>query len=334
MTNERKVSLPEPPPGLTSGVLTEIWQNQKPMPRLRGLEVLGYYLQSGVQNLYALPGSSVITMVTMALSLFLLAGFILILQNVDTLLSEAGTTLSLTAYIKPQTDEASVKEFIRMVESNSRVRSVNFVSKQQALENFKKDLGSRSAFLDGLDLDNPLPSSVDILMRPDESNIGSLEKLVNQIKQHRVVDEVVYGSEWVERMHGIIRLFRAIGFVSLFFAMGIVVFLISNTIKLVIYSRRQEIAIMQLVGASLNFIRVPFLIGGVIQGFSGSLLALIMLKIGFALLNFEVRNSNVFGVALPKLQFLSLPAVVVIILVGLVVGALGSFFALGKFLNV
>jgi cell division transport system permease protein len=328
------INFNEPPSGIASGVLTEIWNNPVPVPKIRGMELVIYYLQRGFSTAIQLPMSSAITVITMALSLFMLAGLLLTLQNIDAVLSAAGTSLSLTAYIKTDADPAVVKEALRAVENHRRVRSANYVSQAEALQNFRRDLGSRNAFLEGLELNNPLPASIDIVLRPDDEGLPGLEKFAVWLRSQKVVDEVVYGSEWVDKMQGVMRVFRAVSLISLLLAMSVVVFLISNTIKLVIYARRAEIGIMQLVGASETFIRIPFMISGVLQGVLGSVLALIALKAGFTLINVQLKNSTIFGVALPHLEFLTFPVVSGLIVVGVVVGAIGSFFALGRFLNV
>ncbi len=329
-----KINVREPSPGIGSGFLGEYWQSQRSLPRIQGPEVGIYYLQQGVRTITALPGSSIISVLTIAVSLFLLAGFLLILQNVGGLLTEAGSTLFVTAYIQDEAKPTDVSAFVRKLENSEKVHSAIFVSKEKALELFREDMGTRSGFLEGLEERNPLPASVDITLKPDDVSGSSVESLLEGLRAHSVVEELVYGSEWVERMEGIVKVFRAFGLISLLVALGIIMFLISNTIKLVIYARRDEIGIMQLVGASDSFVRIPFIIGGLLQGLVGSLFGIILLRIGFWLVNLEVRNSTVFGVALPELAFLSFWTVFALTVIGLLVGAFGSFFALRKFMNV
>ncbi|MCB0323017.1 MAG: ABC transporter permease [Bdellovibrionales bacterium] len=329
-----RLSMPEPPPGIGTGFLTDYWQSQRSLPVMQGPEVLLYYLQQGMRTVLALPTSSVITVLTIAVSLFLLAGFLLVLQNVDRLLSEAGNTLYVTAYIKDTAEPEVVTQFVQQLENNPRVREVEYISKERALDLFREDLGPRSGFLEGLDQSNPLPASVDIVLQPEELDVEKIDGVLEGIRAQPVVEELVYGSEWVDRMQRVIKIFRAFGMTSLLVALGIIVFLISNTIKLVIYARRDEIGIMQLVGASATFVRIPFVLGGLMQGLAGSALGLLLLKGGFTILNYEIRNSTIVGVALPDLVFLNVGAIILLTLVGLIVGAVGSLFALRKFMNV
>ena len=335
MSDESKFIVPEPPPGIGSGFLSEYWNQTDPLPKIKGAEVFWYFIQRGVATVRALPMSNMITIVTIAVSLFLLAGFLLLVQNVGRMVMSAGSTFYVTVYVKEGAPEKDLSEFIRSLESNPRVRSVEYVSKQQALEAFRRDLGQRSAFLEGIDSDNPLPASLDVVLRPDDLGIDAVNTMLEQMRaNNRVVDEVVYGNEWVEKMQGVLRVFRFLGSVSLLIVMIIVVSLIANTIKLVFYARRDEIAIMQLVGASEWFVKTPFVIGGLIQGLLGSLLGLLLLRISFSLLNSQLQRLALFGGVLPELQFLSLMAIIALVTLGLLIGAVGSFFSLGRYMNV
>lgn len=332
---DQKFDVPEPPVGIGGGFLTDYWEYREPLPKIKGVEVWWYFLQRGVKTVIALPSSSLIAIFTIAVSLFLLAGFLLVLQNIGRFLTDAGNTLYVTAYIKDSASEEAVTEFVRGLETSTQIRSVEYLSKKDALQIFREGLGSRSSLVDGLEEDNPLPASVDIVFRPDDLGFGGVENVVKRLRaQTMVVDEVVYGSEWVDKVQGVVKVFRLFGVVGILVVLAVIVFLISNTIKLVIYARRDEISIMQLVGASEAFVKIPFLIGGLFEGFVGSVLGLLILKAGFLLLNFELRNSTIFGVALPEAVFLNHWATLGIVFVGVGVGAVGSLFALGKFMNV
>ena len=328
------INVHEPPVGIGSGFLTDYWQSREALPRIRGLEVVWYYLARGVQTLIALPMNSAITVLTIAVSLFLLAGFLLMLQNVGGVLADVGNALHLTVYFKEEADDKDVSNFIRRLEGNNQVRSVVYVGKDEALKIFREDLGEKAGILEGLEKDNPLPASVDVVLRPNTLGASGVEDVVKKLRSVKVVDDVVFGGEWVDRMKAVLQVFNAFGMVSILVAMCVIVFLISNTIKLVIYSRRDEISIMQLVGASDNFVRIPFVLGGLFQGFVGSMIGLSLLKGCFLLLDYQIKNSKFFGIALPEIVFLNIPAAVGVVLFGVVVGAVGSFFALRKFMNV
>lgn len=331
--SDQKLTMPEPPTGMGPGFLSDYWRSGEPLPSIEGLQVIGYYLQRGFSTMIALPMSNAITVLTIAISLFTLGGFLLVLQNVQTILESAGNTLYVTAYVREGADERAVTDVIRELEANNRVRSVEYVTKKVALERFRADLGSKQSLLDGLDAENPLPASLDIVLQPDELTTNAAERLVSSLRANQVFEEVVYGSEWVERAQSILRVFRVIALLSVIFALGVIVFLIGNTIKLVIYARRDELSIMQLVGASDAFIKVPFVIAGLLQGAIGSLLGLSLLQGTFSLINGSIRDAELFGTSIPEFAFLHVGTAVGIVLLGIAVGALGSFFALGRFMR-
>jgi len=333
--SDQKFSVPEPPTGMGSGFLTEYWRQGEPLPRISGWEVAWYFLQRGFQTVVALPMSAGITVMTIAVSLFLLSSFLLGVQNVGRLVVSAGSTFYVTVYLKENVPEKDLVDFTKGLENNRRVRSIEYVSKSDALESFRRQLGPRSAFLEGLEGDNPLPASVDIVLQPDELGADSVNVIIDELRKNdRVVDEVVFGNEWVEKVQGILKVFRLIGGVSLLIILLIVIFLIANTIKLVFYARRDEIGIMQLVGASEWFVKTPFIIGGLLQGLVGSVFALLLLRLSFGLLRAQLASVSVFGMVLPEFSFLSGFTVVGILLLGLIIGAVGSFFSLGRFMNV
>ena len=334
MESGREFNVPEPQAAINRGFLTDYWRYDKPLPELKGWQAIGHSLHRGVQAILVLPLNSVISVVTIALSLFLLGGFLLLLINVGELIGRVGNTLSLSLYLKEGALQSSIEEFIREVRADSRVRSVNFVSKEDALRQFRADLGSRSGFLAGLAEDNPLPASLDIMLHPDQLASGDVDAFVNKLRSHDLVDEIVYGSEWVERMQAVLRMFRYVGLITFCIALSVVISLMASTIKLAVYSRREEIAIMKLVGASDRFIKIPFTVCGIIQGLIGSLVGLVLLKIAFIFLNYQLGRSMVFGLSLPSLAFLDLASIAVVVAVGVIVGALASLFALGRFMNV
>lgn len=324
---------------LKEGFLSEYWSSKKSLPKLSKVGRIKYYIKSGVSTALSVPASTAITVLTMAVALFLLAGFILIIQNVSGVLETASRSLYASAYINDSASDEQLASLILSLKRNSRVEDVNFITKEKALEQFKIDLGARSGFVEGLESVNPLPRSLDLVFKAEGFSISSdgneeVQELVRNLRKNELVEEVVFGSQWVDRLQNILGAFRFFGLIGVFLVLGIVIFLISNTIKLVIYSRRDEISIMQLVGASDSFIRIPFVVGGMLQGLIGSIIGVAFLGISFAALNFELRDSEILGIAISGFSFLPIWLILGIILLGVAVGVFGSLMSLGKFLNV
>jgi cell division transport system permease protein len=151
---------------------------------------------------------------------------------------------------------------------------------------------------------------------------GSLEKVQG-------VDEVQYSEQWLEQFEDFVYVTRILGLVVGGLLCVAVLFIVTNTIKLAIYARRDEIEIYKLVGATDWFVKTPFLIEGAIQGIIGSVIALSVLFVAYSL--FTVRTIQLFGLPVMDVIFLSTGQYALILFLGLVLGLLGSFVAIGRF---
>lgn len=334
MTSER-IKVPEPDTGLVGGVLTEVWRSAGPLPTIRGWQIPLSYLNQGIRTVLAIPMSNTISVLTIAVALFLFTGFWLLLKNIDNVLSDVGGSFQLTAYLRADANPDDVsKALAELREDRSSIQSIEFVSKERALEIFRGDLGARSGLLAGLEQDNPLPASFEIVLQGDELKLDGQQKRIDRIKSLPIVEEVVLGSKWVERVQNVVQAFRFIASILLVVVLALIIFLIANTMKLVMYARRDEISIMQLVGATQAFVRVPFLIGGGLQGVAGALIALIFLSFSFSLVSRTVGDATMFGMVMPQLEFLGFGGAFMLVLLGGVIGAVGSRFAINEYLEV
>lgn len=331
---DSKFRMPEARVEVGRGFLKEYWKDEKPLAMMSGRELPWYYLQQGLRTISALPMSNTITIMTIAISLFLFSGFLLILKNTDRFISNIGNSLEVTVFLKDSAGSEDVLKFSEELKRSPAIRSVSYVSKEDALATLRGYLQEDSSFLDSLAGTNPLPASLDILLHADEVGVNQMETIVNRLREHSLVEDIAYGSEWVGKIQGIIKIFRFFGLVILMTILATVVFLIANTIKLVIYSRRNEIEIMKLVGSTDGFIKIPFFIGGVVQGTIGASVALILVACAVWLMNFELARSTVFGATLPSFLFLTPLSICFIVSIGIIVGAVGSLFAVRQFLDV
>lgn len=314
--------------------LAEMWASTQDLPTLSKSEQWGYFFQRGLATIRALPMSNSITIATIAVTLFIFGSVFLSLRALDTSIAEAGNIYDFTVYLKEDIDPTDLNRFIGAVRSNTVIEEVEFLSKEKALSEFRNYLGPGSSFLDGLGEDNPLPASLEVRLSPSGATEKQRSDLLEYLESHQLVSEVVYGSVWVDKARNVLRVFRFMTFVVLLVVLVIVVFLVNNTIKLVIHSRRDEIAVMQLVGASDSFVRLPFILGGMLQGLFGSLIGIALLQVCFYILTEQLKNSMVFGVSMSGVLTVDLPLFIVMLLLGMVIGAMGSFFALGRLMNV
>lgn len=324
-----RIQVPHHDAQLQSGFLGQIWAAKEPLPRVTAPERVFAYVQRGFETVLALPVTNTVSIMTVAVSLFLFSGFLLVVKNVEQVLISAGSSLYLTAYVKDGAEQSAVDKVVQDLQSDPGVASVAFTNKDQALQAFRQDLGERAALLEGLEKENPLPASIDVTLKR-----ANADALVQKLKAEAVIDEVAYGSDWFEKMKGVMRVFRLFGFTMSLIVLGIVIFLISNTIKLAMYSRRQEVEIMQLVGASDVMIKLPFLIGGAAQGLFGALLGVLFLHLSFFLVSRSLEGTALFGIAFPELVSLSPTVTAVVMLGGAFIGAIASLLALGRHMNI
>jgi cell division transport system permease protein len=237
-------------------------------------------LVGALRGVAASPVTSAVATATIALCLLLAGAFALLLTNMEQVLTRFGEQVHVSAYLDDGLAQAEQEQLLARVRGAAGVESVTLVSKEAALERFRASPFGRASLLDGLD-DNPLPASLEIVLVPEARNRGGVEALVASLRDLPGVGELGYGHEWVEGYA------RAVGAVrGLALAIGAVLALatlliVANTIRLSIYARRDEIEILQLVGAGRVFVATPFLLEGLLEGALGGGLALAALALVF-----------------------------------------------------
>jgi cell division transport system permease protein len=287
-----------------------------------------YYFKNALINMMNNRLIHLISMGTITISMLLLGSFMLLSINLDNWIKEWGGTLSMSVYLKDGIDEKVMGEIEKQVLNIKGAKIKGFISKDQAMMQLKESLGGQAGLLSGLK-NNPLPSSFELIFedtdnyRIDPDNIkASLEKMEG-------VDEVQYSEQWVERFRGVIFVFRVASFIIGGLLCVAVLFIITNTIKLTIYSRRDEIDIYKLVGATDWFVKIPFLIEGAIQGIISGLIAYLVLLSSYLFLS--TKTIQILDLPVIDIIFLTNKNAVSIILLSLFLGLMGGLIAIGRF---
>jgi cell division transport system permease protein len=213
------------------------------------------------------------------------------------------------------------------------VQEVNYRSKDEALRILEEKMPDRKELLRGLPR-NPLPASFEIRLKGEYRNSEGVQGLVKKLQGMPGVEDLQYGSEWLERFSAFMVLLKILGWTLGGLLLLATIFVISNTIRLNIFARREEIEIMRSVGATGMFIRAPFYIEGILQGLLGAVLALAML-FGF----FQLFLSRVYEPLRSLLgnfpaQFLNSEQMAAVALGGVVIGLLGTQVSVGRYLRV
>ena len=289
-----------------------------------------YFIRRALGNVRHNIGLNLVAAITIALALFIMGAFLLLHVNLQHLLSASSRGLTLSVYLKDGLQPESLTRLMKDVARLPGVDRSNHVTKKQALAEMRRSLGPHAGILDGLD-ENPLPASLELSLKPEYRDSQAVTTLIGKLRTMNGVDEVHYAWEWAERLRVFVRFVKlgALAVGALLFVA--IVFIVSNTIRLTVMARREELYIMQLMGATGRFIRTPFIVEGVLQGLAGGVLAVIGLYLIFLVLSPQV--SLPLGVSLVKLTFL--PAYMAWLLVGVssLLGFFGSYISLARLLR-
>jgi len=272
---------------------------------------------------------SSITIGIISICLFLVGGYLLMTHNLQGVFETWKTQVRVTIYLRDGFPEEDILTFQDRLSSLSEVHSVTYTSKDKALEEFGVMLGDDRFLIEGLDR-NPLPSSLRITPKDPYRNLDGVKIILNSIGDDPLVQDIQYGQDWLDRLD---RLFKVLDFGAMVLGLTLslaAVFIISNTIKITVMARKDELEIMRYVGATEGFIRLPFLVEGVIQGMAGAILSLGLLGGVHALLTSRSEQPILTMLSIETLVFLPLSAIGAIVLGGMVLGGLGSLASVGK----
>ena len=266
----------------------------------RRLEMAGILARTSWQGLRAAGFTGGIAVATIATALFMLGAFALVVVNMEGLLDDFGRELQITAYLEEGLSEAEAEELTLSVGTVEGVEAVAHVSKDEALERFREMAGG-AALLEGLE-GNPLPASLNIYLRPERRTPEGLVVLQTSLDGLPGIEELAHGQEWVDGYARLAALLRVAGYALGFVLSLATLLIVANTIRLGLFARRDEVEILELVGASRLYVRTPFLVEGFVQGAMGGAIAALLLALAFGLLVPELRYGLAFflGNAAPR----------------------------------
>ena len=208
-----------------------------------------------------------------AVSLAIFGIFWLIYGNLHAVAKRWTDDVHIVVYLQDGLTEDQRLSLDARIRTLDHVHDLTYISPDEALALFKTRLEDQAYLLEGLET-NPLPASFEIQLVKKFRDLSSVRGVVKSIKAMPHIEDIHYGEQWLENLSTIIRLLEFIGIFLGIFLFLTVIFIISNTIKLTLYSREEEVTIMKFIGATESFIKGPFLAEGVIRGFLGALVAL------------------------------------------------------------
>ena len=294
------------------------------------LRTFSYFVKEAFKSMRRNGLMTLASISTVALSLFMLGVFLCGVVNLNNMAASLETQVQLSVYLKDDLTTNQIMETGKAVKSQPHIKELKFVTKDQALQDFKSRLGDdQKQMIDSLEGVNPLPNSYIVTFE----NPQDVKLAAKELATVPGVESVHYGQDVVDELFKITQIIRIGGIVLIAFLAAATLFIISNTIRLTVFARRKEIAIMKYVGATNGFIRWPFVIEGMLLGCIGGLIAVACTGEFYYFITSEIEQSLSFFPLVPMFPIFYQLAVALLI-IGIFVGAIGSAISLRQYMRV
>ena len=293
----------------------------------------GYFFRQAWQNLTQNPWLNAITLGTITLSFLILGLFLIIFLNTKGLMAEWGGRIRITVYLAGSMNQEQITRLQGKIRGFDEVQEVSYRSKDEALKVLEAKMPERKEMLRGLPR-NPLPASLEIRLKGEYQNSEGVRTLVKRLQGATGVEDIQYGSDWLDRFSAFMVLLKILGWGLGGLLLLATIFVISNTIRLNIFARREEIEIMRSVGATGLFIRAPFYLEGILQGLLGAVFALAMLFAFFQLFLSKVYEPMKSLLGNFPAQFLNSEEMAALALGGVILGLVGTQVSVRRYLRI
>jgi cell division transport system permease protein len=288
------------------------------------MRALRYAFDEASASLWRGRPSGLVSTGTIGVALFVLGGFLLTTSNLQRLGDEWSRAAEMSVYLNDDATDGDRAKIEGLIAPGPVVAGFEFVSKAQALERFKQTFADLASTIGTLD-SNPLPASYEVRLQPAMS--AGVDGLASTLRTASGVADVRYDRQWLDRLLSTVAVVRTVGL-----ALGAILILaaaltVATVVRLALHARRDEIEIMQLVGAPQAYIRGPFIMEGVLQGGIGATVALVFLLLGFVALRNRYLTPLAAAINLSSVRFLSPGLCVLLLGGGMLVGCLGGLVA-------
>ena len=283
-------------------------------------------LFSSLGRLVAAPFTSIMTIAVLAIAIALASGFYVLVVNLQQLTGNLETSNQISLFLRDDVSDAHANKLAGSIKQNASVQDVKLITREQALAEFKTYSGFGAA-INALEK-NPLPIVIQVLPKNTLEDKQGLETLLKSFQQSPEVDFAQMDLQWVERLQSVMALARLFATLLNLMLGGAVLFIIGNTIRLELHTRRDEVVIAKLVGATNAFIQRPFLYTGFWIGFISGVLAWFIVTALMLILRQPVEKLSGLYEGGFHLLFLSFPETLELIGVSSALGVLGSWAVL------
>lgn len=292
-----------------------------------------YFFNRAIANIRQNILINLLTIGTISLAILIFSLLLLLYVNLEKVTDKWSERVQVTAYFEDELPPRELKALVGRIQSLEGTEKTTYISKSEALKRFRERLRGQDALLEEVSADI-LPASLEIQLKKEFRGDDALSYYTAALRRVPGISEIQYGEDWVQRFNSFMDFMRLLGiFVGGFLVLA-VVFIVANTIKITVYSRKDELELLGLVGATRLFIKIPFLIEGILQGAAGAILAIALL---FGLYYGFIHNAGSFTNFNPLengIVFLPLTYMAYVFIGGILLGFLGSLASLKKFINV
>lgn len=288
-----------------------------------------YFIQELFSSLKHNIWMTFASIITVLLSLFILGFFSIAVVNLNKLADTLESQVQVSIYLKDDVNQDEIDKTKEELIKLPGVENIRFISKEEALSDFKERLGDQQYLLESLEGTNPLPDAFMV----SASSPSAVKNIAEKAEALEYVDTATFSQDIINHLFNLTHLIRIIGVALIILLTGAAIFIISNTIRLTIFARRKEIAIMKYVGATDWFIRWPFLLEGMFLGLMGGGIAAVLLRFVYQRITLEIYDAMAFFPLIPMYPFINY-VTVAIICAGIVIGSIGSVISLKRFLKV
>jgi cell division transport system permease protein len=289
-----------------------------------------YHLKTTGQNIREHRATVLMSLAAVGFTLLLLASYLLLLTNLQAIGERLGKELQIVLYLEKGLSGKERDRVQKAVTRREEVDAVEYCSPEDALKSLEKAMGEAAHVLEGIP-DNPLPASLEVRLKRPYRNLESIEETAQALSDLNGVVGVEYGGGWVKRFFAFVRILRwlalSLGLLLLFAS----VIVISSTLTLGFYARKEEIEILRLVGATEWYIRFPFFLESLLQGVGGAVLAVLLLWFLFQGFQANLGTSWSLFAGWVQLSFLSVPVTIVLISLGAMIGVISCLVTFSRF---
>lgn len=289
------------------------------------MRAIKYFFDEAAASLWRGFKSALIATATIAVAFVVLGGFLIVTGNMERVFTRWQDAAEFSVYLSDTATPVERAAIERALRSSPVVSALEAVSKEDALKRFRQNFSTLAETTGDLPA-NPLPASIEVRLRPN-ANPPNVAALADKAAGMGGVADVRYDRQWIQRLMYAVDVVRAGGFALAALLVFAAALTVASVVRFALLARREEIHIMQLVGAPIAYIRGPFVVEGLIQGGVGAIVALVILGVAYFVVKSRADAWFAGAIDPTALSFLSLPMAAAMLAAGAAVGAAGGFIA-------